>query len=54
MSGDRGIVCIMLDVDWLCPDNEVLRRKSWVIAMPILANARLVLSHAKKVLSRAK
>jgi hypothetical protein len=32
-------------------DNEVLRRKSWVMAMPMEANEREVRSQARKVRS---
>ena len=35
-------------------EREVLRRKSWVTAMPIEAKAREVRSHARKVRSNRK
>jgi hypothetical protein len=38
----------------LPPIMEVLRRNSWVIAMPMLAKEREVRSHARKVRSDAK
>lgn len=35
----------------LTPEREVLRRKSWVTAMPMLAKEREVRSHARNVRS---
>lgn len=39
---------------WVCASRLVLRRKSWVMAIPMLAKAREVRSQARKVRSSAR